>query len=69
MMVVDQAKKYRANVRAGMVYAGFTGKDMAKKLGMDPCTFSRKMNGLSFSETEMLVIQRLFRWENIGGEA
>lgn len=65
----EAARRYRANIRAEMAYARLKTSDMARKLGIEPETFSRKMNGhRDFSEREMRAIQRTFGWKTLGGE-
>ena len=66
---MDTARRYRAQIRAEMAFASLKASDMARKLGIEPETFSRKMNGhRDFSEREMRAIQRTFGWKTLGGE-
>ena len=42
-------------------------EELARRIGICQESLSRKMNGRSFSEDEMIAIKRVFRWETIGG--
>lgn len=60
--------RYRARVQAFMNEAGIDQEWISRKLGIRRETFSRKMNGKPFTETEMRTIQGIFGWKQIEGE-
>lgn len=62
------SKLYRCRIKAGLVYLGMSQGEMARRIGLDRSTFSRKMNGMPFTENEMLRIARIIGWKEIGGE-
>lgn len=62
------SKQYRARVKAGLAYIGMTQGELARRLGICQPTMSRKMNGMPFTEFEMLRIARIIGWKEIGGE-
>ncbi len=62
-----QATRYRSNIIASMKETGIKQEELARHIGICPESLSRKMNGRSFSEKEMIAIMEFFRWETIGG--
>lgn len=62
-----EAARYRSNIIASMKEAGMKQEELARRIGICRESLSRKMNGRSFSEDEMIAIKRVFRWETIGG--
>lgn len=64
----ESVKQYRARVKAGLAYIGMTQGELARRLGIGKQTLSRKMNGMPFTEFEMLRIARIIGWKEIGGE-
>lgn len=63
-----RGERYRGAILAHLNASGKTQKWLAKKLGVTEGTFSRKINGKDFTETEMRYIQRVFGWESLEGE-
>lgn len=63
-------KQYAARVKGAMFETGIRRDELARKLGIAPETLSRKMGRPErFTGGEMEIIQRTFKWRNIGGEA
>lgn len=61
-------RKYPAAVKAGLIERQMKQKDLAKKIGIEPETLSRKMKSPDkFTLGEMFLIQTVLDWATLEG--
>ena len=62
-----EAATIRGEIHASLAECRMQQKDLARLIGMDEGTLSKKMHGRPFNETELIAIKNAFRWKSIGG--